>query len=41
MIRDAQMSGGHGLLYRVIKRLQLLAPEELADPQQTGTHIEF
>jgi hypothetical protein len=41
VIRDAQMSGGHGLLYRVIKRYQLLAPAELGDPNQTGTHIEF
>ena len=41
VIRDAQMSGGHGLLYRVIKRHQLLAPPELADPNKTGTHIEF
>jgi len=41
MIRDAQMSGGHGLLYRIIKRYQLLAPPELADPEKTGTHIEF
>lgn len=41
IIRDAQMSGGHGLLYRVIKRHQLLAPPDLADPQKTGTHIEF
>ena len=41
MLRDALMAGGHGFVYRVMKRHQAAAPQELADMRTTGTHIEF
>jgi hypothetical protein len=41
LICDALYASGHGLLYRIIKRHQALAPNELADRAITGAHIEF
>jgi len=41
VIRDALMATGHGLLYRVAKRYQSIAPEHLGDPARTGIHIDF
>lgn len=41
IIRDALLATGHGLVYRLAKRHQALAPAHLADPAQTGTHINF
>jgi hypothetical protein len=41
LICDALYSNAHGLVYRIIKRHQALAPAELADRDTTGTYIEF
>ena len=41
MLRDALMAGGHGFVYRVMKRHQANAPGALADLRTTGTHIDF
>ena len=41
MIRDALLTGSHGLVYRLAKRHQDAAPSELADASQTGTHVNF
>jgi hypothetical protein len=41
MIRDALLEHGHGLIYRIAKRHQSNAPEQLADLRQTGASIEF
>ena len=41
MLRDSLMAGGHGFVYRVIKRHHANAPEALADRRATGSHIDF
>jgi hypothetical protein len=41
MIQDALISSGHGLIYRIAKRHQVNAPEDLASHEITGTHINF
>ncbi|MEM8766279.1 MAG: hypothetical protein AAGE43_02460 [Pseudomonadota bacterium] len=41
MIRDALLTGGHGLVYSVAKRFQDEAPPELADYRQTGLYFAF
>lgn len=41
IIRDSLMATGHGLAYRIAKRQQANAPEHLANPSRTGTHINF
>jgi hypothetical protein len=41
MIRDSLLATGHGLLYRLVIRHQGIAAPDLADPAQTGIHINF
>ena len=41
MIRDSLYGAGHGLLYQIAKRHQLNAPDELRDPERTGTYIKM
>ncbi len=41
IIRDSLTSSTHGLCYRLAKRHQNDAPPELADPSNTGIHINF
>jgi hypothetical protein len=41
IIRDSLLTGSHGFIYRLAKRHQGNAPPELADPSQTGTHVNF
>lgn len=41
IIRDALMTSGHGLCYRIAKRHQAAAPPELADPAITGVHVNM
>jgi hypothetical protein len=41
MIRDSLLNTGHGLVYRIAKRHQSIAPEHLGDPERTGTYINF
>lgn len=39
MIRDSLLGSAHGFVYSIAKRHRANAPVELADHQQTGTHI--
>jgi hypothetical protein len=39
IIRDSLYGAGHGLVYQIAKRHQLNAPEELGDPDRTGTYF--
>jgi len=41
MITDALHTSGHGFVYRIAKRYQGLAPEDLNNPERTGRHIIF
>jgi hypothetical protein len=41
MIRDSLYGAGHGLLYQIAKRHQQTAPDELRDPERTGTYIKM
>ena len=41
MICDALNSTSHGLVYRLAKRFQEVAPSDLADPARTGTNFKF
>lgn len=41
MIRDALLTGGHGLVYSIAKRFQAEAPPELADYRHTGLYFAF
>lgn len=41
MIRDAILTGGHGLVYTLAKLHQGNAPSELADHSQTGLYFRF
>jgi len=41
IIRDSLATSTHGLCYRIAKRHQGEAPNELADPSITGIHINF
>ena len=41
MLRESLMAGGHGFVYRVMKRHQANASEALADLRATGSHIDF
>jgi hypothetical protein len=41
LIVDALSASGHGFLYRILKRHQANAPEEWANHEKTGTHINF
>ena len=41
LIKDAISASGHGFLYRILKRHQANAPEQWANHEKTGTHINF
>ncbi len=41
MIRDSLLGSAHGFVYALAKRHRASAPEELADPDKTGTDIRF
>jgi hypothetical protein len=41
LIRDALLTSSNGFIYRIAKRHQAAAPAELADPTQTGLHVNF
>lgn len=41
MIRDAFLSGGHGMAYALAKKHQAIAPPELASYEQTGLYFDF
>lgn len=41
MIRDALLTGGHGIVYTLARSHQVKAPPELADHAQTGLYFRF
>ena len=41
MIRDALLTGGHGIVYTLAKSHQVKAPPELADHTRTGLYFRF
>jgi hypothetical protein len=41
IIRDSLTTSSHGLCYRIAKRHQGSAPNELADPAITGIQVNF
>lgn len=41
MIRDAFLSGGHGMVYSLAKKHQAKAPPELASHEHTGLYFDF
>lgn len=41
MIRDALLTGGHGIVYTLAKSHQMNAPPDLADYAQTGLYFRF
>ena len=41
IIRDAFISGGHGMVYALAKKHQATAPTELASHEQTGLYFDF
>lgn len=41
MIRDAFLSGGHGMVYSLAKKHQAKAPPELASHERTGLYFDF
>jgi hypothetical protein len=41
MIRDALYGSGHGMLFRIAKRYQEQAPDELSDYRKTGLYLKI